>query len=125
MMSAVFTCDACGKKAESASVNPPKGWSYIWVGDQTGDGPDGVACSKDCAQYKREERAGRLTTSCTARFQSDSENGEHVTCGAFALRANRCPQHLHEELQELAEKIIEFERQIHNARLRQQQLEGK
>jgi len=47
-----------------------------------------------------------------------------VICGSPALRVNRCPFHIREELQELAKEIVEFERQLKNARLRQQQLEG-
>jgi hypothetical protein len=124
-MSAIFTCEACGQQVVSTSVTPPKGWTSIWVGDQTGDGPDGVACSQDCAQYKRNELAGRITAaSCTAKYTSDSENGGNVVCGSPALRAGRCPRHLREELQELAKEIAEFERRIHASRLRQQQLEG-
>lgn len=124
-MSTVFTCEACGKQVVSTRLTPPKGWTFIWAGDQTESDPDGVACSQDCARYKRDEHAGRITTpSCTTRFTSDSENGGLVTCGLPALRASRCPKHLREELQTLAKEIVESERNIHNARLRQQQLEG-
>jgi hypothetical protein len=57
---------------------------------------------------------------CTARVP---DNSDFVNCGAPVLRADRCAQHLFEEVNAILERLKAHERAIAKERIRLAELE--